>query len=323
VSDYDSPWREALDLYFERFLAFFFPQVHADIDWARGYETLETELQQVAREAALGPHRADKLVKVWLRDGQEEWILIHVEVQSQEEAEFPRRMFTYNTRIFDLYNRMVVSLAVLGDDRPGWRPNEFRYGRWGCEVGIRFPVAKLLDYAADVPALESNPNPFAAVVLAHLKTRETRQDPDARCAWKVRLIKGLYERGLSKQDVRELFRLIDWMMDLPEAQYQQFWQEMEQYEKEKQVPYLTSVERHGIEKGKREGLLEGKREGLLEGKREGLLRALALGLKLKFGAEGLQLMPAIQAITEIQKLEALCDALEKAISVEEIRQLCT
>jgi hypothetical protein len=62
VSDYDSPWKEALDLYFERFLAFFFPQAHADIDWARGHETLETELQQVVREAALGPQRADKLV---------------------------------------------------------------------------------------------------------------------------------------------------------------------------------------------------------------------------------------------------------------------
>ena len=94
-------------------------------------------------------------------------------------------------------------------------------------------------------------------MLAHLKTRETRQDPDARYVWKIRLIKGLYERGLSKQDIRELFRLIDWMMDLPEARYQQFWQELEQYEKEKQVPYITSVERHGIERGKRKGLLEG------------------------------------------------------------------
>ena len=77
--------------------------MHADIDWARGYEMLETELQQVIREAALGRHRADKLAKVSLRDGEEAWILIHVEIQSQEEADFPRRMFTYNGRIFDLY----------------------------------------------------------------------------------------------------------------------------------------------------------------------------------------------------------------------------
>jgi hypothetical protein len=314
VTDYDSPWREALDLYFERFLEFFFPQAHAEIDWARGYEMLDTELQQVIREAALGPHRADKLAKVWLRGGEEAWILIHIEIQSQEEADFPRRMFTYNSRIFDLYNRKVVSLALLGDDRARWRPNRFRYGRWGCSVGIRFPVVKLLDFAADIPALESNPNPFAALVLAHLKTRETRHDADARRVWKVRLIKSLYERGLSKDDVGKLFRLIDWMMDLPEAQYQRFWQEMEQYEKEKKVPYITSVERHGIERGKREGLLEGKREGLIEG--------ITICLKLRFGAEGTQLLPAIQGLTDVERLGAILRAMETATSLDEVRRLC-
>ena len=53
------------------------------------------------------------------------------------------------------------------------------------------------------------------------------------------------------------------------------------------------------------------------------MRALTLGLKLKFGPEGLQLMPAIQTITEVDKLEALCDALENATSLEELRKLCT
>jgi hypothetical protein len=309
VTDYDSPWKEALELYFERFLAFFFPHAHADIDWARAYETLETELQQVIREAALGRQRADKLVKVWLRDGEEAWILIHVEVQSQEEAEFPRRMFTYNTRIFDLYNRTVVSLAVLGDDRANWRPNEFGYGRWCCEVGIRFPVVKLLHYAADVPGLEANPNPFAAVVLAHLKTRETRHDADTRRVWKIRLIKSLYERGLSKQHVGALFRIIDWMMDLPKEETWQFWQELEQYEKEKHVPYITSVERLGMERGKREG----KREGLLEG--------IRLGLKLRFGAEGTQLLPAIQSLDDVDRLQTILEAIETAPDLGEIRRL--
>ena len=63
----------------------------------------------------------DKLVKVWLRNGQENWLLLHIEVQSQEEGGFPLRMFAYNYRIFDRYNRDVVSVAVLGDDRANWR----------------------------------------------------------------------------------------------------------------------------------------------------------------------------------------------------------
>jgi hypothetical protein len=43
ATDYDSPWKEALDRYFERCMAFFFPQAHADIDWTRGYEMLDKE----------------------------------------------------------------------------------------------------------------------------------------------------------------------------------------------------------------------------------------------------------------------------------------
>ena len=34
-SDYDGAWKYALEQYFEPFLAFFFPDVHAAIDWRR------------------------------------------------------------------------------------------------------------------------------------------------------------------------------------------------------------------------------------------------------------------------------------------------
>ena len=64
MSDYDSPWKEMLEGYFPAFMAFFFPAAHADIDWALGYESLDTELAQIVRDAALGRRLADKLVKV-------------------------------------------------------------------------------------------------------------------------------------------------------------------------------------------------------------------------------------------------------------------
>ncbi len=37
----------------------------------------------------------DKLVQVTLKDGNEQWILLHIEVQAQSESEFDRRMFAY------------------------------------------------------------------------------------------------------------------------------------------------------------------------------------------------------------------------------------
>ena len=110
--DYDSPWKEVLERFFPAFLAWFFPAAHADVTWEHGYRFLDKELQKVVRDARLGRRWADKLVQVTTRDGQEDWLLVHIEVQGQREADFARRMFTYNYRLFDRYARPVVSLAV-------------------------------------------------------------------------------------------------------------------------------------------------------------------------------------------------------------------
>ena len=128
-------------------MAFFFPQAHAEIDWARGYEMLDKELQPIVRRSKQGRRYVDKLVKVWLKSGEEKWLLIHVEVQAWKEDDFPRRMYVYNHRIFDRYDREVISLAILADDDPDWRPSRYEYGRWGFRTGTEFPIVKLLDYA--------------------------------------------------------------------------------------------------------------------------------------------------------------------------------
>jgi hypothetical protein len=309
VTDYDSPWKEALDRYFEPFLAFFFPQVHADINWTRGYEMLDKELQQVIREAEVGRRYVDKLVKVWLKNGTQKWLLIHVEVQTWRETGFPRRMYVYNYRLFDKYNREVISLAVLADDDPDWRPSQYGYGHWGFRTSIDFPIVKLLDYAPRWAALEAHPNPFAVVVLAHLKTVETRQDPAERQTWKVRLVKSLYDRGLSAEDVRQLFRFIDWLMDLPTLLDGLFWQEMTQFEQERRMPFITSVERIGREKGRQEGL------------REGLLVGIEVSLELKFSTAGLQLLPEIRQIQDVEVLRAVSQAIKTATTLDDLRRV--
>ena len=139
----------------------------------------------------------------------------------------------------------MASFAVLGDDNPRWRPDSFGYRRWGTEVGIHFPVVKLLDYTARRQELEESPNPFATIVLAHLDTLETRQDQHERKNRKFGLVKGLYERGWAADDVRRLFGVIDWMMDLPKPLAVSFWHEIKQYEEENAMPFMTTPERLG------------------------------------------------------------------------------
>jgi hypothetical protein len=68
----------------------------------------------------------------------------------------------------------------------------------------------------------------------------------------------LYQRSCDKQRVIDLFRVIDWMMRLPEELEQQLWREIETIEEGKKMQYVTSVERMGIAKG----LLQGEAEML-------------------------------------------------------------
>lgn len=167
AADYGNPWKEILTQYFPEFMAFFFPAAHADIDWRHPPEFLDKELRQAVREAEIGDRRVDQLTKVFRRGGEEAWVLVHVEVQGQVESKFAERMYVYHYRLFDRYHRQVASLAVLIDDVVGWRPQAFGYELWGCEVGIRFPTVKLLDYRQRWQELEQDRNPFAVVVMAH------------------------------------------------------------------------------------------------------------------------------------------------------------
>ena len=306
--DYDTPWKEAVERYFPEFMAFYFPAAHAQIDWGQGHSFLEQELQAIAQDAELGKRFVDKLVRVTRLTGQEDWIYIHLEVQGTAQTEFAERMFVYNYRIFDRYHRPVASMAVLADDGLNWKPQAFGYDVLDCQMGIRFPVAKLLDYAAQEAALQDEPNPFALVTLAHLQTRATRQDPQARFEAKWRLVQLLYRRGWDKQRIIDLFMVIDWMMRLPEHLKQQLWQNLEQLEQEKKMAYVSSVEHIGIEKGMQLGVQQGEALALqkLLGQRFGPLPADTLGQITAASAE--QIDAWLGLVLDAPNLQAIFNA---------------
>jgi hypothetical protein len=264
-TNYDSPWKEILERFFPECMTFFFPEAQAAIDWSQGYTFMDKELQQVVRDAETGSRRVDKLVKVTLREsGEEAWVLIHIEVQGDQEAAFARRMYIYNYRLFDKYDRRVASFALLSDDNPTWRPDQFGYELLGCRVQLDFPTVKLLDYESRWAELEASDNPFAVVVMAQLETRRTRQQAQARYEAKLRLAKRLYQRGYSRRDILELFRFIDWIMTLPPELEEQFMTDIVAYEEQERKPYVTSVERIASQRGLQEGIEKGRREMLEE-----------------------------------------------------------
>ena len=290
---------------FEEFLLFFFPQAHREIDWTRQPEFLDKELKEVVRDAELGRRFADKLVKLYRTNGEENWILVHVEVQSQEEDDFPKRIFSYNYRIFDRYDREVASLAILGDERANWRPEQYGYQLFGCSVDFRFPVVKLVDYQQRLSELEASTNPFATVVMAHLAALETSGDRPKRLRQKLALVRRLYSMGFERSEVLNLFAFIDWMLTLPLDLETEFKRSVEQLEAEQRMQYITSFERIGIEKGKQSVLI----------------KAISLGVKLKFGDRGQNLLPEIESISDVDLLETILETIDTANTVEELRQV--
>ena len=144
-ADMDGGWKQMLDDYLEAFFQFFFPQVHAAMDFHLECQSLDKELAKIMVGAEVGDREVDKLLQVHWRDGGDDWVLVHVDVQAQHEVDFAQRMCVYNCRIWERYERPVVSLALLVDGDPRFRPDRFtREGR--LPVGIQLPggeVARL------------------------------------------------------------------------------------------------------------------------------------------------------------------------------------
>ena len=257
----DSPWKDILEKLFSYFLLFFFPGIHVRIDWSRKPEFLDTELRTATRRSQTGKRFVDKLVKVWLLSGAELWLLIHVEIQGQRESGFEHRMYQYHCRLIDHFNKPVMTLVILTDDDASWRPEKFSYEYPEGKYELVFPTRKLIDYESRWSELEQDPNPFSVVVMAHLRALSTEGNAVDRYAWKVRLARGLYKRGYDKDKIIELFRFIDWIMELPEELERHFDAEVERLEGEIGVTFVMGIERRATEKGLEKGRQEGRQEG--------------------------------------------------------------
>ncbi|WP_375473035.1 hypothetical protein [uncultured Nostoc sp.] len=71
------------------------------------------------------------------------------------------------------------------------------------------------------------------------------------------------------------------------------------------MPYITSVERRGIQQGMRGGLLQG----------------IEMGLELKFGSEGLTILPEIVQIQNIEILSVILTSFKTVNTLEKLRQI--
>jgi uncharacterized protein YecA (UPF0149 family) len=114
------------------------------------------------------------------------------------------------------------------------------------------------------------------------------------------MVRGLFYAGLSKQEIRKFFRLVDGVLKLSPEQEDRFEQELEQMEKETGMPYITSLERKGLEKGRAEGLR----------------LAITGVLETRFGEISTNTREQLEVISAQDKLQALSLLAATAESLE-------
>lgn len=128
----DILWKVVIEEVFDDMLRFIFSDADEVYDMERVFEFLEKELAEMYPEPdkAADTRFADKLVKVFHRDGEEEWVLMHVEIQgdTSKRQEFSERMFRYFYRILDRYRKPVSAIAVFTGQDGKRMPCRFEYG---------------------------------------------------------------------------------------------------------------------------------------------------------------------------------------------------
>ncbi len=164
-------------------------------------------------------------------------------------------------------------------------------------------------------------NPFAGVVMAHLRALETSGNATLRRQEKLALVRWLYGRGYEAEEVRRLVRFIDWLLLLPREAEQAFLTDVHAFEEEAHMPSVVSYERLALEDGERKGREVGREEGLHLGERKGLLLGIEPLLSIKFGEAGEYAFEEIRQIEDVAVLEAIVQRLRTVTSLDDIRVL--
>jgi hypothetical protein len=107
--------------------------------------------------------------------------------------------------------------------------------------------------------------------------------------------------------VRLLFKFLDWMLVLPEELEEAMSMELAEFERERMMPYVSSIERIAPEKGKAEATVET------------LFRLLTKRFKADLPAE---LEARIRSTADLATLGGWIDASLEASDMADFRRMC-
>ena len=265
----------------EDFLRFFFKDADIIFDMEKRFQFLDKELEQLfPMEESQAPKFVDKLMKVFTRDGKEEWILCHIEIQGYKERDFGKRMFTYFYRILDKYGKPVTAIAIFTDSSKNFHPKVYEYEFLGTKNTFHFNTYKILDQ--DEKQLAEDDNPFAiAILTVLLALKKSYLNDEGLYHLKYALAKNLLEKKIPRRKIDDLMIFLQLYVRFADSHYNVKFEKVieELTENKKTMGIREMVMERAKNEGLAAGLKEGKVLGLEQGREEGVEQGLELGLE--------------------------------------------
>jgi predicted transposase YdaD len=257
----DKAWKEVIEELFEDFVKFFMPDLYEIIDFSKGYEFLDKEFSTLFPESDAENKRVDKLTKVLLKDGKEQWILIHTEVQGYDDKNFEKRMFQYYYRIFDKYEKDIEALAIFTYKENSHKSNNYQKKFLQTEILYKFRTYDVSKQNEN--NLKLIKNPFALVVLASLQAIGHEDNDHNNAKFKKGLLKLLFESGYNKDESKAIFRFLNFIFEINDPNIRNsFFEEVLEMALKDRLDVLTDYDEFVIEKKVEEIVKNMKKEGM-------------------------------------------------------------
>ena len=110
--------------------------------------------------------RLDLLIETKLK-GEDAVILVHLEPQECPDADFASRMFIYTSRLYEIYRKRIVPIAIFSGKRKKAEPSEFGW-EFSFKQVLRFEFFAIQLRKCYWRDFIRSDNPVAAVLLSSL-----------------------------------------------------------------------------------------------------------------------------------------------------------
>ncbi|MBC7473392.1 MAG: Rpn family recombination-promoting nuclease/putative transposase [Candidatus Sericytochromatia bacterium] len=188
------------------------PELYDLIDFSQDFKMLDNEFKTLFPESESEERRVDKLVEVKLKNGDNKWILLHIEIQSYEDKDFAKRMYHYYSRIFDKYDEEIEAIAVFT-----YQANRHKYGRYeskfiNTKITYEYQTYDLAQQ--NIRELEQSKNPFSFIVRTLIKAFDYKESDKNNFNFKKDLSRLLFSSGYNKKEIEKLFRFINFVFEI-------------------------------------------------------------------------------------------------------------